>query len=168
MAFILTIWFLFHIRIGSSLALFKCVPERKKSLLPLPSKNDIKARRLAIFENTIRLVYSMLTSITVALGCYTTIVFTMMGIYSKTALGMGLVENYVNFFNSCAKFRVLGFYAFMGTLMTFSVGWVLALILCHEGEMKWYVAIPPSIITLLATLHFKEIFNLAGTLIFST
>ena len=27
--------------------------------------------------------------------------------------------------------------------------------------MKWYVAIPPTIITLLAALHFKEIFNLA-------
>lgn len=154
------------LRIGSSLGLFKCVPNGKKTLLPLP-EGDGKARRSAQLENCIRLLYFISTSISVALGTYTTIIFTLMSIYSKTALGMGLQEKYLEFFNACAKFRVHGFHAFMGSLMSFSFGWTLALFLCVEGDMKWWVAAPAALFTIVGYLHYREIFHLATTLIFS-
>ena len=153
--------------IGSSLGLFECVPDKQKKLSPLPSKDDMKARRSVLLENSIRFMYSICTSLTVALGTYTTLVFTMMSIYSKTALGMGMETKFVEFFDATAKFRLSGFRAFMGTLVTFSIGWILALILCHEGEMKWWVAVPAVLIGIMGFAHYNEIIHLATTLIFS-
>ena len=153
--------------IGSSLGLFKCVPDKQKKLYPLPSKDDMKARRSVLLENSIRFMYSICTSLTVALGTYTTLVFTMMSIYSKTALGMGMETKFVEFFDATAKFRLRGFRAFMGTLVTFSIGWILALILCHEGEMRWWVAVPAVLIGIMGFAHYNEIIHLATTLIFS-
>ena len=80
---------------------------------------------------------------------------------------MGLNEKYVEFFNACSKFRVYGFDAFIGTLFTFSFGWILALALCFKGEMKWWVAMPAILIGMVGLLHYREILFLATTLIYS-
>lgn len=107
-------------------------------------------------------------SLSVALGAYTTTVFTLMTIYSKTALGMGLTSEYHEFFGSCAPYRLSGFQSFLGTLLTYNLGWILSLILNYDGELRWWIALPAILVGLVGLFHYTQIISLAGSILYST
>lgn len=107
------------------------------------------------------------SAISVALGSYATTVFTLMSIYSKTALGMGLQDEYLEFFEKCAPYRRTGFRAFLGTLLVYKMSWILSLTLNYEGDIRWWFALPAAAIGLVCLLHLRSIMNLASTLLYS-
>lgn len=106
-------------------------------------------------------------SFSVALGAYASTIFTIMAVYSKTALGMGLTEKFTQFFDSCATFRLWGYRSFLGTILLFNASWVLSLILNYEGELRWWMAAPAVLVGIVGLAHYKLIMDLAGALIFS-
>ena len=65
----------------------------------------------------------------VALGTYTTTIYTLLAIYSKTALGMCLQTQYLKFFDKTALFRQWGFRSFIGTILTYNFGWIMSVFL---------------------------------------
>eukprot|EP00984_Skeletonema_dohrnii_P011948 scaffold4797_cov90-Skeletonema_dohrnii-CCMP3373.AAC.4 len=120
------------------------------------------------FNNIIKITLGILLASCVALGIYTTAIFTIIGIYSKTALGMGQTTDFITFFNSCEKFRHYGFRSFVACLASFSISWVCALLLTYEEETRWWIALPAILVGVMGFLHYKELFALASTLIYSS
>ncbi len=119
-------------------------------------------------NNILKLTFGILCASTVALGIYTTTIFTIIGIYSKTALGMGHTDDFVSFFYSCEKFRQFGFRSFVASLASFSISWICALLLTYENETRWWIALPAILMFVLGFLHYKELFALATTFIYSS
>lgn len=106
-------------------------------------------------------------SISIACGSYTTVVFALLSIYSKTALGMGRNSQYIEFFDSCAPYRVSGFRTFLTTMFTYQIGWILSLLLRIEGKERWWIVLPACLIGVMGFFHFRGIMNLAGAIIYS-
>lgn len=147
---------------NGALRLFSATP---KKIEPIPDDAD-KAKAVRL-NNSLKIAFGLCMSFSVALGAYTSTVFTMMTIYSKTALGMGLQEKFTRFFDSCATFRLWGFRSFIGTILLFNASWVLSLILNYEGELRWWMAAPAIVVGIVGLFHYKTIMDLAGALIFS-
>lgn len=140
-----------------------------EKMTPVPDpENSTRRERVTIrLDNTLKILFSICMILTVACGIYTTIVFTLMNIYGNTALGLGLNDSFVDFFNACSKYRQFGFYSFICTLISFNVGWLLSVILNYEGKMRWRMVAPALLIGLGGMFHYKAIFNLASSLIFA-
>eukprot|EP00581_Thalassiosira_minuscula_P008777 CAMPEP_0183702404 /NCGR_PEP_ID=MMETSP0737-20130205/514_1 /TAXON_ID=385413 /ORGANISM="Thalassiosira miniscula, Strain CCMP1093" /LENGTH=166 /DNA_ID=CAMNT_0025929003 /DNA_START=53 /DNA_END=550 /DNA_ORIENTATION=- len=105
---------------NGALRLFAGTP---KDIKRIPDDASKDQARDIMFDNIFKIIFGLCISTSVSLGAYTTAVFTLMTIYSKTALGMGYQSQYNEFFESCATYRLWGFYAFLGTVMTFNLGW---------------------------------------------
>ena len=85
-------------------------------------------------------------------------------------LGMGHTDDFTNFFNACAKFRDYGFRSFVGSLASFGMSWVCALLLTYdndENELRWWVALPAILVAVMSFLHYKELFALASAFVYS-
>ena len=106
-------------------------------------------------------------SLCVALGSYTTTIFTLLTIYSKTALGMGLQGKYLDFFDKCALYRESGFQSFIGTILTYNIGWILSLILNYEGNIRWLMASPAIVVAWVAVFRYKSLISLAGNILYT-
>jgi hypothetical protein len=119
-------------------------------------------------NNALKLAFGVLCATTVALGLYTTAVFTIMSIYSKTALGMGHTTDFTNFFHACEKFRRYGFQGFVGALGSFTMSWVCSLLLTYEEDTRWWIALPAILVGIMGFLHYRELIALATTVIYSS
>ena len=106
-------------------------------------------------------------SLSVALGAYTTTIYALLAIYSKTALGMGLQEDYIKLFDQFAFYRQWGFRSFIGTILSYNVGWILSLILTYEGEVRWFIAGPAIFIGLVGLFQYRSIMSLAGSILYA-
>jgi hypothetical protein len=148
--------------LNAALRLFSSTPKKLESIPDDPDK-----AKVVKLNNSLKVAFGISLSFSAALGLYTTIVFTLMAIYSKTALGMGLQEEYLEFFDKCAPFRLAGFRAFIGTLMTYNVSWVLSLVLNYEGDIRWWLALPAVMIGVTGLLHVNSIMGLASSIIYS-
>lgn len=140
-----------------------------EKMTPVPDpENSTRRERVTIrLDNTLKILFSICMILTVAFGIYTSIVFTLMNIYGHTALGLGLNDSFVAFFDACSKYRQFGFYSFICTLISFNVGWLISVILNYEGKMRWRMVAPALLIGLGGMFHYKAIFNLASSLIFA-
>ncbi|KAL7537201.1 hypothetical protein ACHAXR_009736 [Thalassiosira sp. AJA248-18] len=147
---------------NAALRLFSSTP---KKLEPIPTGNADQAKAVRL-NNYLKVAFSLCISLSVALGAYTTTVFALMSIYSKTALGMGLQKEYLDFFSACAPYRVSGFASFIGTLATYNIGWILSLILNYEGEIRWWIALPAVIVGVIGLIHYRSIIGIAGATVY--
>ena len=81
---------------------------------------------------------------------------------------MGHTTDFTKFFEGCDKFRHYGFYSFVGALGSYTVAWVCALLLTYDDDLRWWVALPAILVGIMGFLHYKELFALASTFIYST
>mmetsp|Transcript_6362 Transcript_6362/g.14673 ORF Transcript_6362/g.14673 Transcript_6362/m.14673 type:complete len:229 (-) Transcript_6362:258-944(-) len=152
---------------NAALRLFSSTPSNP---LPAPPAEAGAERARAVrFNNRLRIAFALCISLCVSLGSYSTIVYALMTIYCKTALGKGLVAEYVNFFEGTHRFRTAGFFSFVGTVFMFKLSWVLSLLLNHEEDeagVRWWIILPAVVVMLVGAVHNAEIMSLARGLIF--
>jgi hypothetical protein len=95
----------------------------------------------------------------------------MIIIYGKTALGMGLEHKYLQFFSSVARFRLSGYRAFIGTVWSYQVAWIVGLVLNYDRKedqnVRWLIALPAAVIGFVGLVHLKSISGLAGSILYS-
>ena len=147
---------------NAALMLFSATPSRPLPALPA----DAGAERVGAvrLNNRLRIAFAFCTGLCVSLATHSTIVYALMTIYCKTALGKGMVEEYVKFFESTHHFRTAGFYSFIGTVLTFELSWVLSLLLKHEDDdagVRWWIILPAVVVMLVGAVHNAEIMSLA-------
>jgi hypothetical protein len=140
-----------------------------EELFPIPDKKSSRKRErnMIRFDNILKIGFSICMVVSIACGIYTTVVFTLMDIYGKTALGLGLNDSFVEFFNACGKYRQFGYFSFLGCLITFNVGWLISVLLSYEGKMRLKMAAPACVLSIVGMFHYREIFKLASTLIYA-
>lgn len=91
--------------------------------------------------------------ISILTGAYTTVVFTLLPLYSKTALGRGLDTAFLRFWAATAQVRETGLEAFLWSLVSFEVAFVLSLWLRTTGRRQKMLV---CVATLLVVLSLGE------------
>lgn len=113
-------------------------------------------------------VFLVCVIISVLFGSYTTIVFTMISLYSKQALGRGLDSSFLAFYEATHVIRDSGFRAFLYSLVSFQWAFVLSLFLKLGGQprQKWMVGAAIAI-SCLAGWRWLTVMKLASDLIYA-
>ena len=101
---------------NAALRIFSSTP---KKLQDLSEIKDEDAKKLARVENYVTVAFSALVTITILSGMYTTITFSLLALYSKTALGMSIDEKYIEFFRMTEPIRQIGFDTYLISLLCF-------------------------------------------------
>ena len=122
--------------------------------------ND-NAKKYALDAFYVFLVISVLS------GSYTTVVFTLLALYSKTALGRGYDSQFLQFWAAAADLRESGFEAFLYCLVSFEVAFILSLFLRIEGGRRQRIVVAlASAIAIFSFWRWSRIMMLAAKLLF--
>lgn len=142
--------------LNASLRLLSATPKAKKGM--------IKGETI---DNAAKILFTAAIVASVISGLYTTIVFSLLGNYAKTAIGLGRDEGGVQFFDATQSIRQNAFHAFIISLISFNTSFILSLFLNYEGKMKWWVAGIAAALSLLSWWQWSSIMHIASQLIFS-
>jgi hypothetical protein len=134
--------------------------------IPIPENSSQHERDLVKFNNILKVCFGLCMDLSIACGIYTTIVFTLMDIYGKTSLGLGINDAFVEFFSACSRYRQYAYFSFLATLISFNAGWLISVILGHEGKMRWRMSAPVCFVGVVSLFHYRDILILARNHIF--
>mmetsp|Transcript_28071 Transcript_28071/g.52681 ORF Transcript_28071/g.52681 Transcript_28071/m.52681 type:complete len:236 (+) Transcript_28071:34-741(+) len=122
--------------------------------------------------------FTISTTLCVVAGAFTAVLFQLLGIYSRSALGMGNDEGYVAFKTATALYRKWGFRCFLTELLTLVVSFLLSLYnkLWNEAGRQvetpllkragTYIMAGSVILILLGGYHIQKVLELATKNIF--
>jgi len=91
-------------------------------------------------ENIAKNLFMSIVTLSIASGSHTTIVFALLGLYSKTALGLGKDAAFLDFFAATASARDIAFKCFLCTLVSFNASFVLSIFLNTKGKQRWWTS----------------------------
>lgn len=117
-------------------------------------------------ENAVKILFVACISICVVLGTYTAVAFQLLGLYSKTAMGIGADDELVEFFEATASIRHGAFASFLCVLVSFKVSFVLSLWLSYDGMIRWYLAGTTGVVALACVATWSRIMTIAGQLLY--
>ena len=100
-------------------------------------------------------------------GAYTTVVFTLLPLYSKMALGRGYDKQFLEFWAATAQIRETGFTAFLSSLVSFEIAFVLSLYLRTRGRRKRMLVTVATIICLASFWEWTTVMKLASKYLFT-
>ena len=127
-----------------------------------PSSENSKAHLHYMYN-----VFLAADILSVLLGAYTTIVFTMVSLYSKQALGRALDIEFLNFYTATQKLREFGFSAFVGSLVSFQVAFIGTLYCNLRGRKRQvFVTLATAIATFTVTM-LRQVMSSATKFIFT-
>ena len=117
-------------------------------------------------ENIAKIIFTIAIGCSVIAGAYTTVVFTLLGLYSKSAIGLGNDLAFVEFFDATATIRKSAFVGFIMTLLSFELSFVLSLFLNCEGVMRWCASGTAAVAAMASWWSWNHIMGIAGRLLF--
>lgn len=112
-------------------------------------------------------LFSLINTLSIAAAAYSTLVFTLIVIYSKTAIGMELDGAFLGFFAATAGFRETAFISFFYSMAGFILSFSFHTFLKNKGLVRYIESIPVLIASIVGMTHFKSIMDLATTFVFS-
>jgi hypothetical protein len=118
-------------------------------------------------------LFKLLETLCIVSGVFTAIMFQLLGIYSKSALGMMNDKGYLAFKAATAVYRKWGFRCFLISLGSFVGVFLLSLynktICDNDGADRWDKAIFAAslLLAVLGAYHIKAVLNLATHFIFT-
>ena len=100
---------------------------------------------------------------------FTAIVFTLVSLYAKTAIGMGTDARYLQFLETTVDVRAKGFFAFMRAIKTFGIAFTLSLYLRTDsrGKRRWIFPLIPTIATFRYWRKVNFLVDAAADIIFT-
>ena len=117
--------------------------------------------------NVAKIVFMVSVISSILAGSYSTVVFSLLGLYSKTALGMGRDENFIRFFKGTAGIRQNGFDAFVVALVSFEISFVTSLCINYDEKLRWWATGLAGVAALVSFWHWSQILRVASKLLFS-
>ena len=117
-------------------------------------------------ENIAKILFTIAIGCSVIAGAYTTVVFTLLGLYSKSAIGLGKDLAFVEFFDATARTRKSAFDGFILTLLSFELSFVLSLFLNYKGVLRWCASGTAALAVLASWWSWNHIMGIAGRLLF--
>jgi hypothetical protein len=119
-------------------------------------------------ENSFKILFVLSVGISIICGAYSTVCFSLLGLYSKTALGQGLDASFLEFYAATADVRDRAFRCFIIALLSFEVCFVSSLFLNYDGKLRWWVSGLAAAASLISWLHWQNIIAIAGELLFKS
>jgi len=118
-------------------------------------------------NNAAKILFAVTMVASVLSGLHTTVAFSLLGMYVKTALGMGKDLAEINFFDATQGVRVTAFRTFLVSLVAFNTGFILSLFLNYENKtLRWGLAGIATAVSLWSWYQWSHIMVLASSLIF--
>jgi hypothetical protein len=143
--------------LNAALRLFSSTPKAKEGLVKGESVN-----------NAAKFLFTAFILLSVISGLYTTVVFSLIGMYSRTALGLDKDVNTLNaFFSSTQSIRDNAYHAFILSVLSFNSSYVLSLFLNYKGETRWWLVAVATALSLFSWWQWSTIIHAASQLIFS-
>lgn len=114
-------------------------------------------------RNAMKLCFSVASILSVLAGSYTTIVFSLLGLYAKRALGRGLDEACLEFFHQARPIREVAYDACLVSLVSFQVAFCLSVYLNHDGKygLNWKLGLGAGVLAFACWWHWSTIYYLA-------
>jgi hypothetical protein len=109
------------------------------------------------------------TILCVISGMFTTVLFNILGIYSKEALGMGNESGYIAFVAATAMYRKWGFRAFLTTCLTFVTSFVMSIVekTSKEDRVGQLILVASTILLAFGVFHLQTVIALATEFIYT-
>jgi tRNA(His) 5'-end guanylyltransferase len=104
--------------------------------------------------------------ISILSGSYTTVVFTLLALFSKTALGRGYDEQFLQFWSATTGIRESGLEAFLASLVCFELAFILSLYLRTEGRRRKILVLLACCIAAYSFSRWAKIMQLVSTFLF--
>jgi hypothetical protein len=134
--------------------------------LQLYSSTPKRLEKGQSMENYTKIVFVLSVGLSIICGTYTTVVFSLMGLYSKTALGLGKDAAFLEFFEATIHIRQRAFHSFLIALLSFEVCFVSSLFLNYDGKVRWWTVGVASLGAIISWLQWQSIMSIAGNLLF--
>jgi hypothetical protein len=119
------------------------------------------------FEHFFRALYSVFIATSFSAALYATLVFSVLGLYGYTALGIGADSGYSEFVKATGFIRVSGFRSFLLCLVTFKFSFLCNAILKFKGKTRWLVVAVSLAGSLLGMYHLSFMIGAASRLIYN-
>lgn len=140
---------------NASLRLASLTPRNQKALGQNATKYEVMAMD----------AFTLCTIVSVLSGSYTTVIFSMLALYSKRALGQGLDSRFLEFFAATEDLRESGFRSFIYSLISFETALLLSLYLNHKGKRRWTMVGFAFVISAISLLRWTGVMRLAGKIL---
>jgi len=137
--------------LNASLRLFSSTPKRF-------TENDH-------WGNVIKACFSITVTATVLTASYTTIVFSLIGLYTKRALGRGVdPSKVIEFFAASKSIRDVAYDTCLAALVCFQLSFVQSLFLNHDKGMRGRIAVGGAVAALLCWWKWSAIMKFSTVL----
>ena len=148
---------------GAALGLLGSTPIKISPLKECKKDKGKALDTLASYLFYVSSTYAVVSS------AFTTILFTLVSLYAKTAIGMGTDVRYLQFLDATGHIRADGFFAFMRAIKTFGISFVLSTYLCTEcgSKGRWIVPLLPTFAIFKYWGLLNELVDAAGRIIFA-
>ncbi|CAB9496452.1 expressed unknown protein [Seminavis robusta] len=129
-----------------------------------PSQEDEK--RLSWRDRRALDLFYVCTAISILSGSYTTIVFGLLSLYSKTALGRGLDDPFLEFWAASTNIRESAMESFLWNLVSFELAFILSLFVRFSGKRRIRLVCLACIISCISFSRWTQILILASKYLF--
>jgi len=136
--------------------------------LRLFSSTPKKLENDGSIDDKAKIFFTASVATTVVFSAYTVIVFSLLGLYSKRALGLGMDVAYLEFFEATTMIRESGFSAFILALVSFKSSFVLSLWLNFQGKLRWWLSGLVLGVDLIGWVAWSTIMQLANQILFTS
>jgi hypothetical protein len=117
-------------------------------------------------EKLKKILFILSAIISMLCSAYTTVVFSLLCLYSKSALGFGQDKSFLDFFAATALVRKRAFDSLIVALLSFEVCFITSLSINYDGRLRWWSVIMATIIAIMSWMHWQTIILLASRLLF--
>jgi hypothetical protein len=131
------------------------------------TNTDLSKEKNQKLLNVAKIIFSVSAIVSVVSGAYTTVVFSLLGLYAKTALGMGLDARFMEFFAATEPYRKCAFWTFLLSLFTFETCFVSKVCLRYTGKHRWLAVVLATVGVGISCWHWIAIIGIAGKLLFA-
>lgn len=116
-------------------------------------------------RNIFKILFSIMVTVSILMGSYTTIVFSLLELYAKRALGRNQDGQVLQFFGQTQPVRELAYDTWVVSLVAFQASFVLSLFLNHDSGWDWKIATLAALAALLCWWKWSTVMALAAILL---
>jgi hypothetical protein len=118
-------------------------------------------------ERIAQYVHSFCSTTSVVCALYVIVLFSLLTLYAKTAVGTNADDAYLKLLVDTSKYRYLGFQAFVISLAAFECAYVVNIFLNFRGRQRWLFSCMAAIGTVLCLKEWIFVIHCASTCIFN-
>jgi hypothetical protein len=117
-------------------------------------------------EKVASILFLLFAGTSLLCTAYSTLVFSLLSLYSKTALGLGQDAAFLEFFAATAVVRKRAFHSLLAALLSFKLCFTASLFIHYDGKMRWWLVSIATIVGILSWMHWQSVISIAGDLLF--